>query len=317
MGFMSGLLGLDSEVPVGAQQGLTTPDYATEINGQQQRQNAIYRNQKRLGQTLEAQAAGQGPNPAAEMLKQAQAQNAMQAAGQFSANRGINAGLAARQAAGLQNQNNQQAAGQAALMGAQQQLAAQQQLQNLYGTQGNQALQGLQNYLGSQQGFNQAINQQNSINAGVAAGNQQQAGQLVGGLLGGAGSAMGMKMASGGEVPAASTNSDPSKPKSQAGAFLSGFGKGSSGHADSMGALQSFMGLGRHQGGAIPMKQGGHVPGKASVKGDSMKNDTVPAMLSPGEIVIPRTIAQSKNAPDAAAKFVAAVLGHKSMGKKK
>ncbi len=34
-------------------------------------------------------------------------------------------------------------------------------------------------------------------------------------------------------------------------------------------------------GGQVNLKGGGHVPGKAAVKGDSIKNDTVPAMLSP------------------------------------
>ena len=35
-------------------------------------------------------------------------------------------------------------------------------------------------------------------------------------------------------------------------------------------------------------KPGGKVGGKARKSGDSLKNDTVPAMLSPGEVVIPR-----------------------------
>lgn len=38
------------------------------------------------------------------------------------------------------------------------------------------------------------------------------------------------------------------------------------------------------------MAEGGVVPGKATVKGDSVKNDKVPALLSPGEAVIPRTV---------------------------
>lgn len=38
------------------------------------------------------------------------------------------------------------------------------------------------------------------------------------------------------------------------------------------------------------MKMGGHVPGEAAVPGDSERNDTVPAMLSPGELVIPRSV---------------------------
>ena len=52
---------------------------------------------------------------------------------------------------------------------------------------------------------------------------------------------------------------------------------------------------------------GGHVPGKAKVEGDSLKNDTVPAMLSPGEIVIPRTAAQSF---DKAVKFLEKEMGN-------
>lgn len=52
---------------------------------------------------------------------------------------------------------------------------------------------------------------------------------------------------------------------------------------------------------AICMKLGGHVPGKAKVAGDSEMNDTVDAKLSPGEIVIPRSIA---NDPNAAREFV-------------
>jgi hypothetical protein len=38
------------------------------------------------------------------------------------------------------------------------------------------------------------------------------------------------------------------------------------------------------------MKLGGHVMGHAQVEGDSEQNDTVPAMLSPGELVIPRSV---------------------------
>lgn len=56
---------------------------------------------------------------------------------------------------------------------------------------------------------------------------------------------------------------------------------------------------------AICMKLGGHVNGEAKVAGDSEENDTVPAMLSPGELVIPRSVPKdgahmeefAKNAP--------------------
>jgi hypothetical protein len=49
---------------------------------------------------------------------------------------------------------------------------------------------------------------------------------------------------------------------------------------------------------------GNKVPGKAEVKGDDLKNDKVPAMLSPGEIVVPRSKASD---PDKAAQFAKAV----------
>lgn len=56
------------------------------------------------------------------------------------------------------------------------------------------------------------------------------------------------------------------------------------------------------------LKTGGKVPGKAKVSGDSLKNDTVSAKLSPGEIVIPRTVLNSRDPVRGAADFVAAIL---------
>jgi hypothetical protein len=44
---------------------------------------------------------------------------------------------------------------------------------------------------------------------------------------------------------------------------------------------------------------------------DSEKRDTVPAMLSPGEIVLPRSVAQDEDAPERAAEFVANIKKHK------
>lgn len=63
------------------------------------------------------------------------------------------------------------------------------------------------------------------------------------------------------------------------------------------------------------LKSGGHVPGKPRVPGNSYSNDTVKALLSPGEVVIPNNVMQSKNPVDGAARFVAAVLA-KKRGKK-
>lgn len=54
----------------------------------------------------------------------------------------------------------------------------------------------------------------------------------------------------------------------------------------------------------LTASQGAVVPGKAQYSGDTEKNDKVPAMLSPGEVVIPRSIAQGPNAPQKAAEFM-------------
>jgi hypothetical protein len=56
------------------------------------------------------------------------------------------------------------------------------------------------------------------------------------------------------------------------------------------------------------------VPGKASVRGDSQKNDTVNAKLSPGEVIIPRSVMQSDDPIKGAAAFVAAVMAKKGRG---
>ena len=40
----------------------------------------------------------------------------------------------------------------------------------------------------------------------------------------------------------------------------------------------------------VAFSEGGPVPGKAAVRGDSRANDTVPAMLSPGEYVLPKSV---------------------------
>lgn len=59
---------------------------------------------------------------------------------------------------------------------------------------------------------------------------------------------------------------------------------------------------------AMVASKGALVPGKAKVKGDSEKNDNVPAMLSPGEVVIPRHVMNSDDPVGNSAKFVEALL---------
>ena len=67
-------------------------------------------------------------------------------------------------------------------------------------------------------------------------------------------------------------------------------------------------------GKASAMKVGEKIKGKASIKGDSLKNDTVPKMLKDGGMIIPRSITQMH--PDRAAAFVRAHLSKHGMGMK-
>lgn len=57
------------------------------------------------------------------------------------------------------------------------------------------------------------------------------------------------------------------------------------------------------------------VPGKPKKKGDNLENDTVKALLSPGEIVLPRSVTQSNDPINNAAKFVAAIMAKKGRRK--
>jgi hypothetical protein len=280
-----------------AMQSPTTADMANSQYGQltnAQRQQQVMldaasqqngmANQNQAFQMAVQQAQGAGPNPAMAQLAQAtQANTANQAAlmaGQRGA--GANSGLLARQAAMQGGANQQAMAGQAATLGAQQQLAGQQQMANIAGQQvsnQNQAMAGLNQ--AAQAGYGQVsgnLANQNNNALGLAGqqnaanmANQQRDMALMGGLIKGGSAALG-GFANGGIIPPG--------PRSQL-----------------------------H--GALNFKSGGSVPGQAQVAGDSPKNDTVNAKLSPGEVVIPRSVMQSKDPAAAAAKFVAAVLAKK------
>lgn len=66
--------------------------------------------------------------------------------------------------------------------------------------------------------------------------------------------------------------------------------------------------------GHKPMKAafGAKVPGAPKVPGDSPRNDTVIAKVSPGEVILPRSVSTAPNAPDKAKRFMAL---HKYFGR--
>ena len=245
-GFISGLLGGQSGFQAGSA-NLTPGTNTTQLNnglqsanqglyGQQNfntqaaaqngfgNQANVFNQQQALANQLQAQANGQGPNPAQAALNQNTAANIANQGALMASQRGASANpaLFARQIA-LQGANTQQqAVGQEATLGAQQQLAAQAALQNqqaqLQNVAGNQIAaqgQGLnaysnaaQNEQGILQNANTAYNNAlasmqgniNQANASTAAANAQAAGQAGGGLLGGISSAIGGLFAQGGEV---------------------------------------------------------------------------------------------------------------------
>lgn len=81
-------------------------------------------------------------------------------------------------------------------------------------------------------------------------------------------------------------------------------------------AIGSLFAEGGPINGEMLAAQGKMVPGKAEVKGDSLKNDKVPAVLSPGEVVIPRSVMQSGDPVANSAKFVQAIMAKQNMRRK-
>lgn len=66
---------------------------------------------------------------------------------------------------------------------------------------------------------------------------------------------------------------------------------------------------------ALLAYRGAEVPGKPKVDGkNTQKNDVVPAMLTPKEIVLPLSVTEADDAPAAAAKFVAAIQAKNGKG---
>lgn len=266
---------------------------------QKQQEQGLSDSGSKLAMQLQAAQGGAnteaaGANQIAQQAQQAAIQATGQAAGLGSQLEGqnFNEGMANQNAANqmqrfnIQNQlgvqrQNTQAANQAQAGN----LANAQQLSNanVSGANQEQAAQ-LQRQM---QQYNANVNTAN-IKAGGAnnmsnyLGNQAQqtraAAQAIGtGLGGGAGAAAGAAMGGSGG----------------SGGRSSGAGDMAGGDAAASGAEDAMFAW---KGGQAPehnFKSGGHVPGQANVSGDHPANDTVKAMLSPGEIVIPRTLAKS------------------------
>lgn len=327
-------------------------------------------------------AAGRGPNPAMAMLRNQTAQNMLGAQGQVASQRGINPSMAARAALDAGTAANQNAAGQGALMQAQQSLGALGQQAGLAGQmqQGALGQQGLMGQMyGAAAGAQNAQNNSNiantlgtnQINAGVAAQNTQMGGQLIGGLLNGAG-AMGASYlgglgsggggGGGGYAGDAATGGDfymqhAGRPYAEGGQvqppdWLTSYLDQAAGMAQG-GQVQPKWQPGQpppalpahldnwrpperplpeitppwYEGETAKLKPktkgydvkvqkkavggeiDGVVPGEPRHPGvNTGANDTVPALLTPKEIVLPLSITQASDAPERAKLFVEHLL---------
>jgi hypothetical protein len=291
-----------------------------QVQGNVANQNALAQAMLAQTGTLQNEAQGGGPNPAQAMLNNSTGANVANQAALAASQRGANAnaGLTARNAAVAGAGIQENAAGQAAALQAQQQLAAQQQLM-----QQQQATAGTYNQIGNEltgeQGVNNnlftgaagAQNTQNTglitnyndaqnINAGVSAQNTAADQKTTGGIMNMGTSLIGGLLAKGGEIP------DPKTAKTPPGERLSNAFYPQ--HLKDVSAIYHAEG---GWAGPMNMQVGGGVPGKAKAPGNDYKNDTVAAMLSPGEVVIPRSVMQSADPVQGAADFVSKLQSQK------
>jgi hypothetical protein len=262
--------------------------------------------QQALASKLQEQANGTGPNPAQAQYQANLNQANQQQAGAVASAKGINPALAARLGAEQAGTNIQAGAATEAATQAQQQLSAQQQLETqqqaiaqtaatqgqLGGTQGNLANAYYGTNVGAIGAQNTATNAaqlgSEAINAGVAGQNTQLASGVIGGLLNAGGGVAGKAISAsaaasrGGE---AGKDGDPVQNKK---------------------VDAKAVNLAKHL-----MSNGGPVPGKEVVPGNSPKNDIVPTALSAGEGVIPK---EDMETPEKAHKFVDALMKRKPRG---
>lgn len=283
--------------------------------------------EQQLTQALLARAQGRGgPSVAEQQMQQGLEQQVSQAQGMAAAQRGMSPALAARQAQLAAAQAGAQMNQQAGILRAQEAMGAEQLAQQgiqsqRQGRMAREQLASGQNIAGQQltgQGY--------EASAGRLAGTLKAGGQALGmmahgGIVGGYadGGIAGMQAADD-----AMANSFASMVANQIGQTMA---KGiaaakpetlDTGKALDLSRLKTAFESGQGGYTTAPTQgvgqvlmpsasKGMEVPGKAPIGGDNPDNDIVPAMLSPGEIVIPRSIA--KKSPDEIAQFVMALRG--------
>lgn len=337
VGLSGGNSGTGYSTPSGTNSGQLQTAYTGAQNamtGQQglltalQGQNGL-QNQSQVYGQLQGIANGNGPNPAQAMLNQSTGQNVANQAALMAGQRGAasNVGLMARQAAQQGAQIQQQAAGQGASMQAQQSLNALNSAGQMANTQASNQIGQTNANVASQQGEQSTLQGANTANNAVQGqlANTTMQGQqgLIGGGLQAGAAALGL--ADGGQVPGIQANSAFS-PQSMFGqALASGstqvgtpsFGGGSNSGAQALQQGVSAFGKNKNSNptsGATSMQDSNDTEFGSSSIGDSgvsglgdlgvmaaAEGGKVPAMVSPGERIIPpekvKSVAEGKVSP--------------------
>lgn len=298
-------------------------------------------NQTQVFNQLQGVANGTGPNPAQAMLANASGQNAAQQAALMGSQRGssANVGLLGRQAAMQGGAIQQNASGQAAALQAQQSLGALGQMGGMANQQAGNQIGAVGNYnqfaqnqqqlaQAQQQALGNQINAQNTsnvgmqsnlnnVNQGMAGINANNAAHATSGLLSGVAGALTPKGMGSNLMGGGGAGGTAMAGESSLAAMPIAYQGGSVGRSEITPPKRDYPDHLRHihgmyHGGAVQdFRSGGTVPGEPEVHRDSPRNDVVTARLSPKEIVLPLSVTESENAPEAAAQFVANVLREK------
>jgi len=231
--------------------------------------------QARLAEALRAQAEGRAPSLAAMQYARALEASQAAAASQLASARGMNPAAAQRLLLTQQAAARSAAAGKTAELRLQEQQAAQAGLANLLTQQRQQAL----------------------LSGQVAGGLGAQAGEL--GLR-----AQEAEQARIGQE----LGYEQTQKKQQQQGIATAAGAVIGGIYGGAGGAEAGAKIGNKVGGAA---RGREIEGRANYSGDTRSNDTVPAMLSPGEIVLPRSVAQAEDAPEKSKKYVEAIKSRK------
>lgn len=300
-----------------------TRGYLGDVNTAMGAQAGARGQQQTLADMLMARARGEGQSIAELQLQRTLEQNQKAAAGALAGVRGMNPALAQRLLLNQRAEMSQQAAGQGALLRAQEQQQAQallgQQLGiqrgqdlGLYGSAGQlgqaQNALGVQADLQSQQqqlqqdmANQQAQQRAQAMEMAAKQEAERQRAELLGGVVDTVGTGI-MAAATGGASLGPSMAG-----KLMGGAGGSGYTKGNLSQD-----IADYFNKGGMVKGKAPLYGNTPMNQKVDARMDHPKNDTVPAMLSPGEAVIPRSIMAAEDAPDKARVFIEALMKKKS-----